>query len=230
MRKVCGVPTTTPTRVVLVDDHELMRDGVREVLERTGEFEVVDEAGDGASAVNVGLGLKPDLIIMDVMMPIKDGIEVCREIKGMMPATRVPILTAPSEEDAVMEAVALGAIGFLHKHYSKEQLLSAVRAILAEECRLPDEATKRAFTGVRASANETYADVDNKLTKREREILTLFSQGISYTEIADNKGNSWLTIRNAIYGIQNKLRLQTKQALVVWAMRNRLLDNWEVSN
>ena len=207
-----------------------MRDGVREVLERTGEFEVVVEAGDGASAVSVALGLKPDLIIMDVMMPIKDGIEVCREIKGMMPEARVLILTAPSEEDAAMEAVAAGATGFLHKYYGKEQLLSAVRTILVEECRLPDEAIKSAFTGVRASANETCAGVDNKLTKREREILTLFSQGMSYTDIADIKGNSWLTIRNAIYGVQNKLRLQTKQALVVWAMRNGLLDNWEVSN
>ena len=76
------MPTTTPTSVVIVDDHELIRDGVREVLERSGEFKVVGEAGDGAAAVRVALSLKPDLIILDVMMPIKDGIEVCREIKA----------------------------------------------------------------------------------------------------------------------------------------------------
>ena len=129
-----------------------------------------------------------------------------------------------------MEAVPAGATGFLNRYYGKEQLLSAVRAVLVEGCRLPDEAMKRAFTGARASANETYAGVDNKLTKLGREILTLFSQGMSYTDISDTKGNSWLTIRNAICGIQNKLRLQTKQALMVRAVRNGLLDNWEVCN
>ena len=224
------MPTTTPTSVVIVDDHELMRDGVREVLERSGEFKVVGEAGDGAAAVRVAMSLKPDLIILDVMMPIKDGIEVCREIKGVMPATRVLILTASSEEDAVMEAVAAGATGFLHKYYGKEQLLSAVRAVMHEEYRLPDDAIKRAFTGVRASSGETLTEVERRLTEREREILTLFAQGMSYAKIADVRGNSWLTIRNAIYGIQDKLRLQTKQALVVWAVRNGLLDNWEVSS
>ena len=111
--------STTPTTVMLVDDHEIMRDGVREVLERFGAFEVVGEASDGDAAVRGALNLKPDVILMDVMMPIKDGIEACREITGMLPATRVLILTASSEEDAVMEAIAAGATGFLHKYYGK---------------------------------------------------------------------------------------------------------------
>ena len=221
--------SSTPTKVMLVDDHEIMRDGVREVLERFGAFEVVGEAGDGDSAIRCALNLKPDVIIMDVMMPIKDGIEACREITGMMPATRVLILTASSEEDAVMEAIAAGATGFLHKYYGKEQLLRSISEILQEDYRMPGDTMKRAFIGVRTSYGESSTEVEKKLTDREREILTLFSQGMTYARIAEVRGNSWLTIRNAIYGIQDKLKVQTKQALVVWAVRNGLLDNWEVT-
>ena len=221
--------SSTPTKVMLVDDHEIMRDGVREVLERFGAFEVVGEAGDGDSAIRCALKLKPDVIIMDVMMPIKDGIEACREITGMMPATRVLILTASSEEDAVMEAIAAGATGFLHKYYGKEQLLRSISEILQEDYRMPGDTMKRAFIGVRTSYGESSTEVKKKLTDREREILTMFSQGMTYARIAEVRGNSWLTIRNAIYGIQDKLKVQTKQALVVWAVRNGLLDNWEVT-
>ena len=139
--------STTPTKVMLVDDHEIMRDGVREVLERFGAFEVVGEAGDGDSAIRCALKLKPDVIIMDVMMPIKDGIEACREITGMMPATRVLILTASSEEDAVMEAIAAGATGFLHKYYGKEQLLRSISEILQEDYRMPGDTMKRVSSG-----------------------------------------------------------------------------------
>ena len=103
----------TLTRVVLVDDHDIMRDGLREVLERSGDFEVIGEAGDGDSAVRVAQDLRPDVVIMDVMMPLKDGIEAFREITDSLPETRVLILTASSEEDAVVESFAAGATGFL---------------------------------------------------------------------------------------------------------------------
>ena len=93
-------------RVMVVDDHEIMRDGLREVLERSGNFEVVGQAGDGVAAVNIAMKLKPDVIVMDVMMPLKNGIDACREITEMLPDTRVLILTASAEEDAAIEAVA----------------------------------------------------------------------------------------------------------------------------
>ena len=105
--------STAHIRVMLVDDHEIMREGLREVLERSGDFEVVGQAGDGDAAVKIALNIKPDVIIMDVMMPLKNGVEACREITEMLPETRVLILTASSEEDAVMEAVAAGATGYL---------------------------------------------------------------------------------------------------------------------
>ena len=219
---------TVLTKVMLVDDHELMRDGLREALERSGEFEVVGEAADGDSAVREAVALKPDVIIMDVIMPVKDGIEACREIINVLPETRVLMFTASPEEDAVVESFAAGATGYLEKYSGKEHLLRTARDVAKGEYRIPNEAVKRAFSDIRSGASQSTEQNARKLTDREREILTLFSQGLTYAEIADIRGNKWVTMRNAIYGIQNKLGIATKRELVVWAVRNGLLDGWEI--
>ena len=214
------------TGVMLVDDHEIMRDGLREVLERSGDFRVVGEAGDGDEAVTVALSIQPDVIIMDVMMPVKNGIEACREITAILPDTRVLVLTASRQEYAVMEAVAAGATGYLQKYSGKEQLLRTVRDVANGDYRMPADAVRRAFSGVKATSSQISSSMPGMLTQREREILTLFSQGLSYSDIAKIRGNKWLTIRNAIYGIQDKLGIETKQELAVWAVRNGLLDDY----
>ena len=215
-------------RVMVVDDHEIMRDGLREVLQRTGDYEVVGQAGDGVSAVNIALELKPDVIIMDVMMPLKNGIDACREITEMLPDTKVLILTASAEEDAVMEAVAAGATGFLQKYSGKEKLLDTVREVADGEYRIPSNVLRSVFAGIRGTAEQKTTDGPKSLTQRDREILTLFAQGLSYAEIAEARNNQPLTIRNAIYSIQDKLGIDTKQELVVWAVRNGLLDNYQI--
>ena len=217
----------THTRVMLVDDHEIMRDGLREVLQRAGDFEVVGQAGDGEAAVKVAQSLKPDVIIMDVMMPLKNGIDACREITEALPDTRVLILTAATEEDAVLEAIAAGATGYLQKYSGKKELLRTVRDVAAGEYRIPADAMRRALAEIRASAQREKTSEPGRLTQREQEILALFAQGLSYAKIAEIRGNQPVTIRNTIYSIQNKLGIETKQELVVWAVRNGLLDGWE---
>ena len=217
----------TQTRVMLVDDHEIMRDGLREVLRRAGGFEVVGEAQDGDVAVRVARDLKPDVIVMDVMMPLKNGIDACREITEVLPDTRVLILTAATEEDAALEAVAAGATGYLQKYSGKKELLRAVRDVAAGQYRVPASVLGRVFAEIRASAQRRKTPEFRRLTEREREILTLFAQGLSYAKIAEARGNQPVTVRNAIYGIQDKLGIETKQELVVWAVRNGLLDGWE---
>ena len=219
---------TKRPRVMLVDDHEIVRDGLREVLERSGEFEVVGEAGDGAAAVKGAQQLKPDVIIMDVIMPFKNGIDACREISETLPDTRVLVLTASTEEDAVIEAVAAGARGYIQKFHGKDKLLQTIRDVAEWEYRIPAATMKRVFDDIRHLQEYRKTREQGKLTAREREILTLFAQGLSYSEIAGVRGNQPVTIRNAIYGIQDKLGIETKQEMVVWAVQNGLLDGNQV--
>ena len=217
--------SATPVRVMIVDDHGIMRDGLREVLERAGDFEVVGQAEDGAAAVRAAQDLRPDVVIMDVLMPVKNGIDACREITDVLPDTHVLMLTVSTEEDAVIESVAAGAAGFLQKYSGKDEFLRTVRDVAGGKYRIPGDVIKRVFTGIRATARRTDRQDLDKLTAREQEILTLFAQGLSYAEIGEVRGSRPLTIRNAIYGIQNKLGTKTKQEMVVWAVRSGLLDS-----
>lgn len=212
------------TRVMLVDDHSLMRDGLRFILEQSGQFEIVGQAKDGNEAVERALELSPDVILMDVLMPGKDGVEACRDIMELLPETKVIMVTASTEEDAVIEAVAAGATGYLQKVSGMEELVSAVREVAAGELRLPPQVVRRVFQGIRGGAGEE-ANERNGLTPREMEILASFSRGMSYGQIAEARGVKIITIRNAIYGIQSKLGIGSKQEIVVWAVRNGLLDN-----
>ncbi len=209
-------------RVLLADDHSIMREGLQLMLERSEEFEVVGHARDGVEAVKAASELSPDVIVMDVMMPKKDGVEACREIMESLPDTRVIMLTASTEADAVIEAVAAGATGYLQKVSGMDQLLSTVKVVAAGEMRLPPEVVRRVFARIRSGAN---AEEEADLTPREKEILASFSQGRSYAAIAEARGVKPVTIRNAIYTIQVKLGLDTKQEIVVWAVRNGLLDD-----
>ncbi len=211
-------------RVMLVDDHEIVRDGLREVLEHSGVFEVVGQAADGEAALEVARRVEPDVIVMDVMMPVKNGIDACREIAEILPDTRLLILTAAAEEDAMMDAVAAGATGYLQKHSGKDTLLRTLREVAAGEYTIPADVIRRVLTGLRAGRPQRKKYDPGRLTPREREILTLFAQGKSYAMIAEVRGNQPVTIRNAIYGIQDKLGIDTKQELAVWAVRSGLLD------
>ena len=199
-----------------------MLEGLQVMLERSEEFEVVGQARDGVEAVKAASELSPDVIVMDVMMPKKDGVEACRDIMEALPDTRVVMLTASTESDAVIEAVAAGATGYLQKVTGMDQLLNTVSVVAAGEMRLPIEVVKRVFERIRSGAKSKQG-ID--LTPREKEILASFSRGMSYAAIGEARGVKPVTIRNAVYTIQAKLGLGTKQEIVVWAVKNGLLDD-----
>ena len=210
-------------RVMIVDDHSIVRVGLKQVLEQSGEFEVVGEAADGEEAVRVAADVSPDVVVMDVIMPKKDGVEACREIMESAPETHVVMLTASTEVDAIVEAVAAGATGYLQKETDRERLLSTVRDAVSGELRVPVEIVRRAFEEIRGGGRA--GDAAARLTQREREILVSVSQGMSYARIAEARGVKPVTVRNAIYGIQQKLGVGSMQELVLWSARNGLLGD-----
>ena len=200
-----------------------MRVGLKQVLEQSGEFEVVGQAADGEEAVRVAADVSPDVVVMDVIMPRKDGVEACREIMESAPETRVVMLTASTEVDAIVEAVAAGATGYLQKETDRERLLSTVRDAVSGELRVPVEVVRRAFEEIRGGGRA--GDAAAGLTQREREILVSVSRGMSYARIAEAMGIKPVTVRNAIYGIQQKLGVGSMQELVLWSVRNGLLGD-----
>ena len=208
-----------------MDDHPITRRGLREVLEDSDGFDVVALAADGEEAVTRAEETRPDIVVMDVMMPKKDGVEACRDILERMPDTKVLMITAATEEDAVIEAIAAGATGFVQKYSGSDELVHAVRKVAGGRLMIPDEAVRRVFRLIRSGAH--LAPGPAVLTEREREVLSQFARGKSYAQIAESLSVSMVTIRNAIYRIQNKLGVETKQEIVVWAVRNGLLDGEE---
>ena len=212
-------------RVMVVDDHPIMRNGLRDTLAASGRFEVVGEAGDGDEAVRTVEELNPEVIVMDVIMPGMDGIDACREIMERQPDMRIMILTASTEEDAVIEAIAAGATGYLQKYSRPEELVQAVLDVAEGRLRIPDQAVRRVFAMIRGERRMVSRRPLDKLTAVERATLTLFASGRTYAEIAEARGISTVTVRNTLYRVQNKLGVATKQELVIWAVRNGLLDD-----
>ena len=214
----------TLMRVMLVDDHSIMRDLLRDALENTGEFQVVAQAADGAEALRMVQEAAPDVIVMDVIMPVMDGIDACREITELLPDTKVLMLTASNEQDAIVRAIAAGATGYLQKYSGKEHLLATLREVAEGEFRIPGSAARRLARAVRSPLADVASERLDTLTDREREILKLFAEGLTYQEIGDVREISALTVRNAVSGVQKKLGFKTRQQMVIWAVRAGVVD------
>ena len=212
---------------MVVDDHPIMRNGLRDALEASGRFEVVGEAGDGEEAVQTVEELRPDVIVMDVLMPRKDGIDACREIMELSLDTRVLVFTASTEMDAVLESFVAGATGYLQKYSRPEELEQAVLDVAEGRYRIPDGIVREVFAMIRRERKLASEQAVKALTGVERETLTLFANGMSNTEIARVRGASPVTVRNTLYRVQDKLGIERKQGLVVWAVRNGLVDDAE---
>ena len=216
--------TDTRTSVMLVDDHSIMRDLLRDALENTGEFRVVAQAADGREALRLVEEAAPDVIVMDVIMPELDGIEACRQIMELLPGVKVLMLTASNEKDAIVRSIAAGATGYLQKYSGKEQLLTTLREVALGEFRIPGNAARRLARAVRSPSADDAAELLATLTDREREILKLFAEGLTYQEIGEVRNNSALTVRNAVSAVQRKLGFKTRQQMVLWAVRAGLVD------
>ncbi|WP_306183446.1 response regulator transcription factor [Streptomyces sp. MK5] len=221
-----------PIRVMVVDDHPMWRDAVARDLTESG-FEVVATAGDGEQAVRRARAAAPDVLVLDLNLPAKPGVRVCKELVAANPALRVLVLSASGEHADVLEAVKSGATGYLLKSASTEELLDAVRRtavgdpvftpglaglVLGEYRRLAAEPAPASGPG----ADEPKAP---RLTERETEVLRLVAKGLSYKQIAERLVISHRTVQNHVQNTLGKLQLHNRVELVRYAIQRGLDDD-----
>lgn len=215
---------TAPVRIVLVDDQALFRAGIRMVIDSQPDLEVVGEASDGREGIEVVRATRPDLVLMDVRMPVMDGLTATAEILRESDPPRVVVLTTFDLDEAAARAIQRGASGFLLKDAEPEFLLSAVRTVHAGSAVIAAQATRELFAHIAEGAGaEPVPAAFAALTEREQEIFALAATGLSNAEIAEREFLSEATVKTHISRILTKLALRDRVQLVVFAYRHGLV-------
>ena len=213
-------PTTPRTlTVVVVDDHEVVRQGLVAMLDRRPGFQVVGEAGTVAEAIEVTGRFQPDLVVMDVRLPDGSGIEACREIRATLPATRVMMLTSYPDEEAVLAAIIAGASGYLLKQVRARDLVAALEAVGRGESLLDPAVTGKVLERMRRIATSDQPDELAALTQQERKILALVADGMTNKEIAAEIFLSDKTVKNYVSSILSKLNLERRAQAAAYVAR-----------
>jgi DNA-binding NarL/FixJ family response regulator len=211
----------TQLRLLVVDDHEVVRQGLVAMLERRPNFQVVAEAGTVAESIEMARRHKPDLVVMDVRLPDGSGIEACREIRAELPDTRVVILTSYPDEEAVFSAIVAGASGYLLKQVRGRDLVAALESVGRGESLLDPAVTEKVLERVRRIATGGGTDELAQLTAQEQKILLLVAEGKTNKEIAAEVFLSDKTVKNYVSSILSKLNLQRRaQAAAFVAKRH----------
>jgi two-component system, NarL family, response regulator DevR len=205
--------------LLLVDDHEVFRIGLRTVLEFEPDLRVVGEAGDAAAGVRAAEALRPDLVLMDVRLGGIDGVAACREIRSRLPEVRVLMLTSFADEDVVMASIMAGAAGFVTKNVGRAELLAAIRSVARGESLLDPAVTRSVLARLVELSERDRARGTDNLSEREREVLVLVAQGCTNREIAEKLVLSEHTARNHISRIFEKLGLSRRSEAAAYATR-----------
>ena len=213
--------STRPLSLMIVDDHEVVRQGLVALLGRRSEFHVVAEAGTVAEAVAAARRFRPDLIVMDVRLPDGSGIEACREIRAEMPDTRVVMLTSYPDEDAVLSAIVAGASGYLLKQVRARDLVAGLEAVGRGESLLDPAVTGRVLERIRRIATADQPDELAQLTSQEQKILLLVAEGKTNKQIAAEVFLSDKTVKNYVSSILAKLNLERRAQAAAYMARMR---------
>ncbi len=215
-----------PIRLLLADDQSLFREGLQTLLSASPDIDVVGEASNGEEAVRLAVQLKPDVILMDLRMPVVDGIQATRRIKTTIPETRVIVLTTFDEDKDIFEGLKAGATGYLLKDVSSGKLLEAIRAAYRGEYFLQPSITARVITEFTRLSRQEPANVEplaEPLSAREVEILALVAEGMSNKEIADKLVIAEGTVKNHLTNILGKLEAKDRMQAVIKARKAGLL-------
>jgi DNA-binding NarL/FixJ family response regulator len=214
-------------RVLIVDDHALFRKGLQLVLDKEPDIDVIGEGSDGQEAVDKAQELMPDVVLMDVRMPRRSGIEATTQIRDLLPHAKILMLTISDDEADLYDAIKAGASGYLLKEINTEEVADAIRSVWAGQSRIsPSMAAKllQEFQAMSKRAEERTHVPTPRLTDREMEVLRLVAQGMNNRDIAKDLFISENTVKNHIRNILEKLQLHSRMEAVVYAVREKLLE------
>lgn len=215
----------TKRRILLVDDHEVVRLGLKALLERNANFEVVAEAGNARDAIEKVKTFSPDVVVMDIRLPGGSGIEACQEITSKNPDVKVIMLTSYAEDEMLFSAIRAGAAGYVLKQIGGEDLIRAIEAVGRGEALLDPAVTQRIFQEVRKAAKEEEASAFSALTQQEKHVLLLVSEGKTNREIAKALFLGEGTVRNYVSSILSKLGVSNRAEAAAYAVEHNLKDH-----
>jgi DNA-binding NarL/FixJ family response regulator len=211
-------------RIILVDDHELVRIGLKSLLERHPQFDVVGEAGSAREALEQVESLKPDVVVMDIRLPGTSGIDACEQIVNQHPDTKVLMLTSYAEDEMLFSAIRAGASGYVLKQIGSEDLIKAIESVGRGEALLDPAVTQRVFQEVRRAVKEEEASAFSHLSQQEKHVLLLVSEGKTNREIAKNLFLGEGTVRNYVSSILSKLSVNNRAEAAAYAVQHSLRE------
>jgi DNA-binding NarL/FixJ family response regulator len=213
------------TRIVIVDDHPVFRRGVRAMLEGNTDLVVVGEAGTGAEAIRLVSDTRPDVVIMDLILPDMSGLQATEQIRADVPEAHVLVLTSHAESDALVPALKAGAIGYVLKSETRLELVNAVRAVMEGKPLVPPEFTAQL---VNAVAGHDKADPLDRLTARELDVLRLLGRGLSNVQIASRLAIGEGTVKTHVSSLFSKLNMSDRTQAALYAVKRALVKPDEI--
>ncbi len=211
-------------RILLVDDHEVVRLGLKSLLERHPQFEIVGEAASAREALELVEKTRPDVVVMDIRLPGTSGIEACEEITTRFPDTRVLMLTSYAEDEMLFSAIRAGAAGYVLKQIGGDELVHALEAVARGEALLDPAVTQRVFQEVRRAVKEEEASAFAHLSQHEKHVLLLVSEGKTNREIAKALFLGEGTVRNYVSSILSKLGVSNRAEAAAYAVEHNLRE------
>ena len=211
-------------RIILVDDHEVVRLGLKSLLEQHPQFDVVGEASSAREALEQVASHKPDVVVMDIRLPGTSGIEACEQIVNQFPNTKVIMLTSYAEDEMLFSAIRAGASGYILKQIGSEDLVKAIESVGRGEALLDPAVTQRVFQEVRRAVKEEEASAFSHLSQQEKHVLLLVSEGKTNREIAKSLVLGEGTVRNYVSSILSKLSVNNRAEAAAYAVQHSLRE------